>query len=109
MGIAVFAGMIGVTLFGLFLTPVFFVTIETLFGRRRAVLRRPTVKRRRPSRSRRRRVRAKRARVPWCVGYCSGFALAIVPARVKLNRTSISRAAFPYLLVRTSTSLRPRG
>jgi multidrug efflux pump len=37
MGIAVFAGMIGVTLFGLFLTPVFFVTIETLFGRRRAV------------------------------------------------------------------------
>jgi len=36
MGIAVFAGMIGVTLFGLFLTPVFFVTIETLFGRRRA-------------------------------------------------------------------------
>jgi multidrug efflux pump len=32
MGIAVFAGMLGVTLFGLFLTPVFFVTIETLFG-----------------------------------------------------------------------------
>ena len=28
MGIAVFAGMLGVTLFGLFLTPVFFVTIE---------------------------------------------------------------------------------
>jgi Cu/Ag efflux pump CusA len=30
MGLAVFAGMLGVTLFGLFLTPVFFVTIETL-------------------------------------------------------------------------------
>jgi len=28
MGIAVFSGMLGVTLFGLFLTPVFFVTIE---------------------------------------------------------------------------------
>jgi hydrophobe/amphiphile efflux-1 (HAE1) family protein len=34
MGIAVFSGMLGVTLFGLFLTPVFFVTIETLFGKR---------------------------------------------------------------------------
>ncbi len=31
IGIAVFAGMLGVTLFGLFLTPVFFVTIETWF------------------------------------------------------------------------------
>jgi hydrophobe/amphiphile efflux-1 (HAE1) family protein len=30
IGIAVFAGMLGVTLFGLFLTPVFFVTIEGL-------------------------------------------------------------------------------
>jgi hydrophobe/amphiphile efflux-1 (HAE1) family protein len=30
MGIAVFFGMLGVTLFGLFLTPVFFVTIQTL-------------------------------------------------------------------------------
>jgi multidrug efflux pump len=30
MGIAVFAGMLGVTLFGLLLTPVFFVTIEFL-------------------------------------------------------------------------------
>jgi multidrug efflux pump len=28
IGIAVFSGMLGVTLFGLFLTPVFFVTIE---------------------------------------------------------------------------------
>ena len=36
MGIAVFAGMLGVTLFGLFLTPVFFVTIETLLERRAA-------------------------------------------------------------------------
>ena len=34
MGIAVFSGMLGVTLFGLFLSPVFFVTIETLFGAR---------------------------------------------------------------------------
>src|SRR5439155_17208685 len=30
MGIAVFAGMIGVTLFGLFLTPVFYVTLMKL-------------------------------------------------------------------------------
>jgi multidrug efflux pump subunit AcrB len=30
IGIAVFSGMLGVTLFGLFLTPVFFVTIEKL-------------------------------------------------------------------------------
>ena len=36
MGIAVFAGMLGVTLFGLFLTPVFFVTIELLTKRRAA-------------------------------------------------------------------------
>ena len=35
MGIAVFAGMLGVTLFGLFLTPVFFVTIELLTRRKR--------------------------------------------------------------------------
>lgn len=35
MGIAVFAGMLGVTLFGLFLTPVFFVTIERLAKRGR--------------------------------------------------------------------------
>jgi hydrophobe/amphiphile efflux-1 (HAE1) family protein len=35
IGIAVFAGMLGVTLFGLFLTPVFFVTIETWLERRR--------------------------------------------------------------------------
>jgi multidrug efflux pump len=35
IGIAVFAGMLGVTLFGLFLTPVFFVTIESFLERRR--------------------------------------------------------------------------
>jgi multidrug efflux pump subunit AcrB len=33
IGIAVFAGMLGVTSFGLFLTPVFFVTIETVLAR----------------------------------------------------------------------------
>ena len=33
MGIAVFSGMLGVTLFGLFLTPVFFVAIEKLVRR----------------------------------------------------------------------------
>jgi multidrug efflux pump subunit AcrB len=35
IGIAVFAGMLGVTSFGLFLTPVFFVTIETFLERRK--------------------------------------------------------------------------
>ncbi|MGH8728934.1 MAG: efflux RND transporter permease subunit [Burkholderiales bacterium] len=35
MGITVFSGMIGVTLFGLFLTPVFYVTVRKLFSRRR--------------------------------------------------------------------------
>ncbi len=34
MGIAVFSGMLGVTLFGLFLTPVFFVTIEMALRRK---------------------------------------------------------------------------
>ena len=34
IGIAVFSGMLGVTFFGLFLTPVFFVTIEDLAGAR---------------------------------------------------------------------------
>jgi multidrug efflux pump subunit AcrB len=33
IGIAVFAGMLGVTSFGLFLTPVFFVTIELFLAR----------------------------------------------------------------------------
>jgi multidrug efflux pump subunit AcrB len=34
MGITVFSGMLGVTLFGLFLTPVFYVVIRTLATRR---------------------------------------------------------------------------
>jgi multidrug efflux pump len=34
MGIAVFAGMIGVTAFGLFLTPVFYVVLRALTGNR---------------------------------------------------------------------------
>jgi multidrug efflux pump len=41
MGVAVFSGMIGVTFFGLFLTPVFFVLIRRFVGRggRAAVMR----------------------------------------------------------------------
>ena len=35
IGIAVFSGMLGVTFFGLFLTPVFFVTIESWLAKRR--------------------------------------------------------------------------
>ena len=38
MGITVFSGMIGVTLFGLFLTPVFYVVIRTWVERRRNVV-----------------------------------------------------------------------
>jgi multidrug efflux pump subunit AcrB len=34
MGITVFAGMIGVTLLGLFLAPVFYVALRTLVSRR---------------------------------------------------------------------------
>ena len=34
MGVAVFSGMIGVTAFGLFLTPVFYVTLRRLAGNR---------------------------------------------------------------------------
>ena len=34
MGVAVFAGMIGVTLFGIFLTPVFYVLLRRLTGNR---------------------------------------------------------------------------
>lgn len=34
VGTAVFSGMLGVTLFGLFLTPVFYVTLSRLSGRR---------------------------------------------------------------------------
>jgi multidrug efflux pump len=37
MGVAVFAGMIGVTLFGLFLTPVFYVTLMKLGWKRNPV------------------------------------------------------------------------
>ena len=32
MGVAVFSGMIGVTVFGLFLTPVFYVLLRTVTG-----------------------------------------------------------------------------
>jgi hypothetical protein len=34
MGVAVFAGMIGVTLFGIFLTPVFYVVLRRITGNR---------------------------------------------------------------------------
>jgi Cu/Ag efflux pump CusA len=36
LGTAVFSGMIGVTLFGIFLTPVFFSVIMKFFGRQPA-------------------------------------------------------------------------
>src|SRR5262249_28484689 len=36
LGTAVFAGMIGVTLFGIFLTPVFFYVVRRLSGRSRS-------------------------------------------------------------------------
>ena len=36
LGTAVFSGMLGVTLFGLFLTPVFYVTLRRLFPFRHA-------------------------------------------------------------------------
>ena len=35
LGVAVFSGMIGVTLFGIFLTPVFYSVIQMIFGRRK--------------------------------------------------------------------------
>ncbi|MGL4285497.1 MAG: efflux RND transporter permease subunit [Phreatobacter sp.] len=38
MGVAVFAGMLGVTLFGLFLTPVFYVLLRGLAGNRKLKL-----------------------------------------------------------------------
>ncbi|HET7538878.1 MAG TPA: multidrug efflux RND transporter permease subunit [Polyangiaceae bacterium] len=38
MGVAVFAGMIGVTCFGLLLTPVFFTTLRRFGSRRRSVI-----------------------------------------------------------------------
>jgi multidrug efflux pump len=45
LGVAVFAGMLGVTVFGLFLTPVFYVVIRSLVTRRApttAPVRQPT-------------------------------------------------------------------
>ena len=36
MGVAVFADMMGVTLFGLFLTPVFYVTVMKFGGKKNA-------------------------------------------------------------------------
>jgi gold/copper resistance efflux pump len=36
MGVAVFSGMLGVTLFGLFLTPVFYSVVGRLAARRAA-------------------------------------------------------------------------
>jgi len=36
MGVAVFAGMIGVTVFGLLLTPVFYVVLEKIGTKREA-------------------------------------------------------------------------
>jgi multidrug efflux pump len=41
MGIAVFAGMLGVTLFGLFLTPVFYTVLGRLFDRVRTPVAHP--------------------------------------------------------------------
>src|SRR5208282_691005 len=41
MGVAVFAGMIGVTLFGLFLTPVFYLTLMRRVSRKPSVISTP--------------------------------------------------------------------
>ena len=41
LGTAVFSGMLGVTFFGLFLTPVFFVALRLLFPHRAAVTQTP--------------------------------------------------------------------
>jgi hypothetical protein len=38
LGVAVFSGMLGVTLFGIFFTPVFYVVIRWLTGRRKPAL-----------------------------------------------------------------------
>jgi multidrug efflux pump len=43
MGVAVFAGMIGVTFFGLFLTPVFYVVLEKIGARKPAPVTPPAV------------------------------------------------------------------
>jgi hypothetical protein len=36
LGVAVFSGMLGVTLFGIFFTPVFYVVIRWLSGRKKS-------------------------------------------------------------------------
>ena len=43
LGTAVFFGMLGVTIFGLFLTPVFYVAIRNLTAKRRRSVARPGV------------------------------------------------------------------
>jgi multidrug efflux pump subunit AcrB len=43
MGVAVFAGMLGVTFFGLFLTPVFYTVIGRLTDRRTVPARRSPI------------------------------------------------------------------
>ena len=43
LGTAVFFGMLGVTIFGLFLTPVFYVAIRNLTAKRRRPVARPGV------------------------------------------------------------------
>jgi multidrug efflux pump len=44
MGVAVFSGMLGVTFFGLLLTPVFYVVLQRLVERRQASLPEPSVR-----------------------------------------------------------------
>ncbi len=44
MGVAVFAGMIGVTLFGLFLTPVFYLTLMRRSSRKPSIAHTPEPK-----------------------------------------------------------------
>ena len=52
LGTAVFAGMLGVTLFGIFLTPVFFYVIQ-YFADRRGGAKRAGARQRNPSRNHR--------------------------------------------------------
>jgi multidrug efflux pump subunit AcrB len=44
MGIATFAGMIGVTLFGLFLTPIFYVLVSKIGRKQRPPVRPPEIR-----------------------------------------------------------------
>jgi len=44
LGVAVFSGMLGVTIFGIFFTPVFYVVIRWLAGKTAAVAVSPGVK-----------------------------------------------------------------